>query len=203
MDGGGSINLNLPQSPFQKELKIVRRTNTIVQYRTIQKIKRTLAIITSIMEQIKSLDPYTSKLIVKIFNSYEESRELKESDKSGITLFHCKCALIELLGEEISTKSLSKLLMECCKWNYHQYYVSLDEFAQLYLVIITHPSFADLKQKANQQLYSRFDTVDKGWIKNEEFSEVMSGSYPAFAKGFGRDLFEKMLDPNNSGRVRK
>lgn len=151
--------------------------------------------------------------MVRIYNHYKDpnnqwneyahdKREgnIRKSDGMGITLLSCKFALIELLNEEISLRSIAKVLMNSCRWNFMDGLVSFDQFSELVKTILSHPEFYGFRFHSLEDMYAEFDRTEKGWIRNTEFNETIWFDYPKLSNIYAEEWF-RLADPNSTGRV--
>lgn len=125
-----------------------------------------------------------------------------------ISLFDCKCALVELCHEKFPSSLIHKLLVEKCHWNYHHERVSFEEFLKLHqeIKLIQNENRKFERTMSNppdeiQELYEQFDIAKKGWIREETFTDILRSHAPNFQREYGKEFFS-LMDPNETHRVR-
>jgi hypothetical protein len=157
---------------------------------------------------------YDLKLVKKVFARYvnlnvdskktrtkqaEEDLPTRRYDEACITIFACKCAILELLNMEIPLSKIRKILINDCRWNCYFGNVSLEEFLRLYHFIAGR-NIAVNKDDRLQTVYEFYDICDRGWVDKQNFSDVFKSVCPQLEKEIGNDIFS-LLDLNNTNRV--
>jgi hypothetical protein len=157
---------------------------------------------------------YDLKLVNKVFTRYEnlnvesnktrtnqadEDLPTRKYDEACISIFACKCAILELLNLEIPLSKIRKILINDCRWNCYFGNVSLEEFLRLYH-IITGRTMSGHNNDHLQTMYEFYDICDRGWVDKQNFSDVFKSVCPQLEKEIGNDFFS-LLDLNNTNRV--
>jgi hypothetical protein len=136
------------------------------------------------------------------FSSFSSDEAMNEGVKSsrrtcGITLFHCKCAILELVNEDYPLKKIRTILINHCHWNFHHVLISFDEFKRLYSHIAGH-----LKAKSDlfSDVYHLFDDNGKGYVRKEQFLSVVSSISPQLSMNKAADMFS-LIDVTDTKQV--
>ena len=86
-----------------------------------------------------------------------------------VSVFDCKCVIIQLFGKNISSKEIISVLCSKCNWKLNNYGINIEQFK----ILIHH--YADqfkneCKDNSNiLKYYYHFDQKQKGWISENDF----------------------------------
>ena len=123
---------------------------------------------------MRSAEDHKVDTIYKEFKNNQKgnAENLQETyvsnSKKGLSLHTTKCAVLRLLGIEISTEEIKNMLLEYCHWQPVGVGIELDEFK----LLIAHLSRPMEERLINDFLV--FDSKGKGWISEEDFARVVT-----------------------------
>ena len=136
--------------------------------------------------------------------SYDHSTQVPACVKKTTTLsiFDCKCAIIQLYGKSIPTKEIASTLQNSCSWvpdgtgvTYEQFYTLLNELSRQNIIIKSSSSCAS-------SYYNYLDKKGKGWITADDFRGALSTVAPSLARKYADDIFA-LADIHQVGQVTK
>ena len=120
--------------------------------------------------------------------------------KTTISIFDCKCAMIQLYGKSIPTKEIASILQSRCKWvadgtgvTYEQFHTLLSELSRQNIII---------KSSSASSYYNYLDKKGKGWITADDFRGALSTVAPSLARKYADDIFA-VTDIHQVGQVTK
>jgi hypothetical protein len=145
-------------------------------------------------------DDSVRQLLFSRLSSHEEMTDGVKSQQrvTGITLFHCRCALVELLNEDYPLKKIKTILINRCHWNFHHVLISFEEFNRLYSHFL---DCAVTKSDLFSDVYDLFDDNNKGYIRKEQFITVFSSVSPHLSSTKAEDVFS-LIDVTDTKQVR-
>lgn len=103
-------------------------------------------------------------------NTVDEVNDEEEQVDGQISLFHLKCALVELVGKTISMKDIKRILESLCEWNSSSVGISFIDFFK----VVREVEKALYLQSFTEEelLYQSIDVKNKGWIDKVDFMTV-------------------------------
>lgn len=127
-----------------------------------------------------------------VYVKYAEGPEPEDS----IGLFHCKCAVLELLGVQLTKRALKEILLQCCPLSLKSGLLSLDDFISVFVLVRdARPPGQDLRD-----MYDVVDPTGKGFITEDDFLLAMSAVAPRIAASRGAEIY-RSLDTYDIGKV--
>jgi len=119
--------------------------------------------------------------------------------KTTLSVFDCKCAIIQLYGKNIPTKEIARILQNACSWVPDGTGVTYDQFHTL----LTELSSQNIVIKASASTYYNYlDKKGKGWINVDDFRGALSTVAPLLARKYADDIFA-LADIHHVGQVTK
>ena len=122
-------------------------------------------------------------LVDKVFKQYEiniSDQEDSTTESFGrISLFHAKCGLIELTGQNVLTKDTVTILEQSCDWDRSQKGIDIVQFRKL-VRKFEECTFKNDQALVLENVYTAIDTNKKGWIDKGDFLKVIPCAYYLF-----------------------
>lgn len=120
--------------------------------------------------------------------------------KTTLSIFDCKCAILQLYGKSIPTKEIASILQNTCSWmpdgtgvTYEQFHTLLSELSRQNIII---------KSSCASSYYTYLDKKNKGWITADDFKGALSTVAPLLARKYADDIFA-LADIHQVGQVTK
>ena len=104
----------------------------------------------------------TAERLFKEFSSFQ-------TERATISIFHVKCIIMRLFGQNVPVKTIGNTLVNECKWVKNGTGVTLSNFIQLLNAL-----HDELGLDEHRSYFSDFDTSRKGWINENDFVSVRS-----------------------------
>lgn len=125
-------------------------------------------------------------------------KSLKRNNKY-ISVFDCKCVIIQLFGINISSKEIISILCSKCNWKLDDYGINIEQF-KILIHYYKDQLKNDSKDNSILKYYYNFDNKQKGWISEDDFINQFNMVTPYLATRYGHTLFN-LADINNNGRI--
>jgi Ca2+-binding EF-hand superfamily protein len=128
--------------------------------------------------------------LVLVFNDLAKKHRTEK-----LSLFHTRCAVIRILGVDLSKAALRSILCNHCEWD--------DSFVDLEALIKLIDAIRDTGSHS-AALYASMDRTEKGYISQQDFERSVREVMPRYANNRARiNLLFSEFDTYNIGKVPK